>query len=110
MTASVRKRGDVPPQDELEKLIELRAAKLSGLVMAVLVMGWYLVAAFGMPLFATSAGNNMEGSSVLLQPSIPVSHAMTALNILFAGLVAANIVYYGAIIAGYRRLTLGVQQ
>jgi len=58
ITASIRKRGDVPPQDELDKLIELRAAKISGMMLSVIVVGWCLMAAFGvLPLSVYSIVN-----------------------------------------------------
>lgn len=103
MTASIRKRGDEPPQDELDQLIELRAAKVSGFVLAFVVLGWCMVAAFGIPALGVSALANAETPN-LSQFSVSVFDVLTAIHVLFAGFVASNIVYYGTIVAEYRKL------
>lgn len=109
-TASIRKRGDVPPQDELDQLIDLRAARVAGVVLAFVVVAWFLIVAFGAPIL----GTNGNVSSIGLDPSaasslvtISVWQALIAVHALFAGFVISNLVYYGAIIAGYRKLMDG---
>jgi hypothetical protein len=99
-TRSIRQRGDTPAQDELDRLIELRAAKLSGIVLAVVVVVWSLSAMFGVP---TIAGEGTASS----QFAIPIMQVMIAIHLLFAGFVVANLAYYGSIVAGYRRLLHG---
>lgn len=105
-TRSIRRTGDTPPLDELDRIIELRAAKRSGLVLAVAVMTWCLAAMFGAPAVgaaATAAADFAAPSG----PAVPVLLALTAVHALFAGFVLANLVYYGSIVAGYRRLAHG---
>jgi len=109
-TRSIRKTGDVPPLDELDRMLELRAAKLSGVVLAIVVMGWSLVAMFGVPALAISElvqASTPDGGGPSVQLSIPVVQALTAIHALFAGFVIANIAYYGNLIVGYRRLAHG---
>lgn len=110
VTASIRKRGDIPPQDELDRLIELRAAKISGIVLAAVVICWCMLAAFGAPALGVSVIVNTSGLESSTSPdqfSIPVFSALTAIHVLFAGFVVSNVVYYGAIITGYRKLAYG---
>jgi hypothetical protein len=38
---------------------------------------------------------------------LPGIHVLTAIHVLFGGVVATNLVYYIAIIAGYRKLAHG---
>lgn len=99
-THSIRQRGDAPPQDELDRLIELRAAKLSGGVLAVVVAVWSLGALFGVLVIA---GDGATGSHF----TIPVLQTLVAIHLLFAGFVLANLAYYGSIVVGYRRLLHG---
>lgn len=109
-TASIRKRGNTPPQDELDKLIDLRAASVAGLVLAFVVVAWCLVAAFGAPILGAGGNGSATGlSQSAAAPlfAIPMRQALTAVHALFAGFVIANLVYYGAIIAGYRKLMYG---
>ncbi len=96
MTRSIRTTGDIPPHDELDRLIELQAAKLSGIVLAIAVVSWSLSAMVRVPVLAG------EGTTPS-QFAIPGIQALTAIHLLFAGFVVANLAYYGSIIAGYRR-------
>ncbi len=110
LNRSIRDTGDVPPPDELDQLLELRAAKLSGIVLAIAVMVWALIAMFGVPVIGVKAliqASAPDGVATPSQFSIPVIQALTAIHLLFAGFVTANIAYYGSIIAGYRRLADG---
>lgn len=109
-TRSIRKTGDVPPFDELDRTIELRAAKLSGIVLAVAVMVWCTIAMFGVLAVGVSEVVHAEVAGDAATPSgfvVPVMLALTAIHALFAGFVIANIAYYGSIVAGYRRLAHG---
>ena len=109
-TRSIRETGETPPLDELDRVIELRAAKLSGVVLAVAVMGWCLAAMYVVPAIGIGELAHAKASdavSALTQFHIPVSQALIAIQILFAGFVIANTAYYGSIIAGYRRLAGG---
>lgn len=106
---SIRKTGDVPPLDELDRLIEFRAAKISGFVLGVAVISWCLVTAIGAPALgmqelAERATADVAGSANF---SIPVTYVLLAIHALFAGFVLANIVYYGSIVFAYRRLAHG---
>ncbi len=110
LTRSIRKTGDVPPQDEMDRMIEMRAAKLSGVVLAVAVMVWCMIAMFAVPAIGVGELAHAKAPDAVVAPSqfrIPVSQALTAIQILFAGFVIANTAYYGSIIAGYRRLADG---
>jgi hypothetical protein len=110
VTRSIRKTGDVPPHDELDRMIELQAAKLSGIVLATVVAAWSIAAMFGVPaagvgeLVGTGVAGDVAAPS---QFAIPVIQALTAIHMLFGGFVIANIAYYGSIVAGYRRLAHG---
>lgn len=109
-TASIRRTGDVPPLDELDQLIELRAAKRSGTVLAVVVVLWSIVAMFGLPAIGVGqiAGENAAGEAVSASDfAIPVTQAMIWVHALFAGFVIANVTYYGSIVVSYRRLADG---
>ncbi len=98
-TASIRKRGDIPLADELDKLIDLRAARVAGLVLVFVVVTWCLGAAVG------AAGLDLSTASSLV--SISGLQALTAVHTLFAGFVISNLVYYVTIILGYRKLMYG---
>ena len=106
MSPSIRRTGDVPPHDELDRLIEMRAAKISGIVLAVTVIVWCFNAMIGVPLIGVQeiANSELGGGPKSAQFAIPVNQALFAIHLLFAGFVIANVVYYGSIIVGYRRL------
>ena len=110
-TASIRKAGKTPPHDELDRSIELRAAKLSGAVLGVVVVVWLIIAMYGAPAIGVMqhadavAGVGAEGDPS--QFAIPVLSALTAIHMLFAGFVVANVTYYGTIVVGYRSLANG---
>ncbi len=111
LSPSIRKTGDVPPHDELDRMIELRAAKISGVVLGLVVISWCLIAMFGAPALGVHeiALAKASGASDLSpsQFAIPVMDVLLAIHTLFAGFVMANIVYYGSIVMGYRRLAHG---
>jgi hypothetical protein len=111
MSPSIRKTGDVPPHDELDRLIELRAAKTSGVVLGVAVIAWCLLAMFGAPLIGMQEiADAKAATGAEVTPSqfaIPVANVLFAVHTLFAGFVVANVVYYGSIVVGYRRLANG---
>jgi hypothetical protein len=110
VTRSIRQTGDVPPHDELDRMIELRAAKMSGIVLGVAVMVWCMFAMFVVPVIGVGELAHTKVPDAAAAPSqfrIPVSQALTAIQMLFAGFVIANVAYYGSIIAGYRRMADG---
>lgn len=100
VTPSMHKTGDAPAQDELDRMIELRAAKLSGIVLSVAVMAWCIIIA----MFVLPALGISEQTATF---AIPVMQALTGIQLLFAGFVVANLVYYGTIVASYRRVIYG---
>jgi hypothetical protein len=108
-TPSIRKSGDVPEADELDRFIELRAAKLAGIVLAVAVLSWSIAAMVTVPIqgaanvVASQSGNPVNE----LDFAIPVIKAMRWAHLLFAGFVVSNLVYYAKIVIGYRRLSNG---
>ncbi|ALS98832.1 hypothetical protein [Lacimicrobium alkaliphilum] len=108
-TASIRKSGAVPPTDELDRIIELRAARLAGMVLAIVVLSWSIAAMVGIPaegvnnVVAANAKQELTHSVFAIQ----VTSAIYWIHLLFAGFVISNIVYYGSIVAGYRRLANG---
>ena len=106
-TRSMRKSGDSPQMDELDRIIELQAAKVSGLVLALVVIGWCIVTMYGAVGASISTSETVSPSSV--EPILVFSliDALTGIHTLFAGFVIANITYYGRIVFGYRRLTRG---
>lgn len=108
-TRSIRRTGDVPPLDELDRAIELRAAKLSGIVLAVAVMVWCMTAMYGVVAVGTRAVADAQAGHAATPSGfvVPVLLVMTAIHALFAGFVIANIAYYASIVAGYRRLAHG---
>lgn len=106
---SIRKSGDVPAQDELDRIIEFRAAKLAGIVLATVVLIWAIAAMVGVPAegFANTATASSEGVANASDFAIPATKVMCWVHLLFAGFVISNVTYYGGIVAGYRRLTNG---
>ena len=95
VTPSIRKRGSSPAHDELDRVIELRAAKLSGFVLAFAVMTWCLLAMFLVPTLGIGQFAHVKLPDTLMAPSqfqVPMSQALTAIQLLFAGFVIANIV------------------
>ena len=114
----IRETGDVPPLDEMEVGIELRAMKIASFLLASIVILWCIVAYVGIPVSgitdlvqqATAAAADPETAEAFApNPSIegllPVSghDALFAVHVLFAGFVLANVVYYASIVTGYRR-------
>ena len=108
-TASIRKSGDVPVPDELDRTIELRAAKLAGILLATAVLSWSIAAMVGVPTagVASIAAANADRAVTASDFAIEVPEAMRWIHILFAGFVISNVAYYGAIVFGYRRLADG---
>jgi uncharacterized iron-regulated membrane protein len=110
VTRSIRNSGKTPPVDELDRLIELRAAKFSGFVMAFVVMGWCLLTMYWFPVLgvrATAIANQAGGAAPPLPLAVPMNEAVLAIHGLFAGFLLANLAYYGSIVFGYRRLANG---
>ena len=107
-TKAIRKTGDVPPHDELDRIIELKAAKLSGTVLAVAVIAWCIAATTGV-LGGSEIANNVALNEPITESKMMVSVlvVLTAVHMLFAGFVIANIAYYGSIVVGYRSLARG---
>jgi hypothetical protein len=106
-TRSIRTTGEVPPVDELDHKIELKAAKWAGFILAFAVVTWILVAMYSIPVIGSSILEQEKATSSEVSPSsyaIPMFTAMAAVNWLFAGFVFANIAYYGGIVFGYRRV------
>lgn len=92
---AIRKSGHTPPRDELEKMIELKAAKWSGVVLAFAVATWCFFAMFAV------LGLGIRAENMAFQGS--TSQILMAIQTLFAGFVIANMAYYGGIIIGYAR-------
>jgi hypothetical protein len=108
-TASIRNSGDVPAPDELDRTIELRAAKLAGIILSIVVLSWSIAAMLGVPAegVANIAAAAPQGAVNASDFAIPVTKAMLWVHLLFAGFVASNVAYYGAIVVGYRGLANG---
>lgn len=108
-TASIRKSSDVPEPDELDRIIELRAAKLAGIILATVVLSWSMAAMVGVPAqsVANIAAAATENEVTATVSAIHVTKVMFWVHFLFAGFVVSNVAYYGSIIAGYRRLADG---
>lgn len=108
-TPSIRKSGDVPVADELDRFIEFRAAKSAGIVLAVAVLSWSIAAMVGVPIqgVAKVVASQSENPVSELDFAIPVIKAMRWVHLLFAGFVLSNLVYYAKIVIGYRRLSNG---
>lgn len=107
VTKSIRSSGEAPPVDELEQLIELKAAKWAGFVLSIAVLTWIMIAMYsatviggGVAEQAKLAGNEISN----LNFAIPVFSAMVAIHWLFAAFVIANVAYFGGIVLGYRRI------
>lgn len=107
-TRSIRKSGDSPLRDELDRLIELQASKLSGFVLAFFVVAWCITTMYEViGVSETVTTGNIATSLVEQQLVVSVHDALNRVHILFAGFVIANISYYGCIVLGYRRLARG---
>lgn len=106
-TKSIRSHGEVPPVDELDQCIELKAAKWAGFVLSIAVVAWIFIAMYSAPVIGGSAaaqGKLAGNDNSTLNLAIPVISAMVAVQWLFAGFVIANMTYYGGIVLGYRRI------
>jgi len=106
-TRSIRITGAVPPVDELDQKIELHAAKWAGLILAIVVLTWILLAMYSIPVIGHSLleqTNVTRGAVFSSSRAIPMFAAMAAVHWLFAGFVFANAAYYGGIVFRYRRL------
>lgn len=101
-TPEIRKSGDTPKLDELDRWIELRAAKLSSLLLSVVVMSWCMAAGFLIPTLAGASGTGDASRFV-----VSGFQAAMGLHVLFAGFVLVNVIYYATIVTGYRRLARG---
>jgi len=99
-TRSIRATGAVPPVDELDRKIELKAAQWAGLILAIAVLTWIVVTMYSIPVIAS----NVLAQTAASSPAIPMFTAMAAVQWLFAAFVVANVVYYGCIVFRYRRL------
>ena len=99
------KSGELTQLDERDKSIEVRAAKISGVVLGFAVVTWCLNTMIGIPIIGKRelAENGVANGQSLSDFSIPAETVLTAIHLLFAGFVIANVVYYLAIIVGYRR-------
>lgn len=109
-TPTIRRTGDTPAPDELDRIIELRAAKLSGTILATVVMTWSIIAMFGIPAVGVAEVVTESAAGKAVSPAgfaVPVTQAVFWVHLLFAGFVIANITYYGGIVAAYRRLAHG---
>jgi hypothetical protein len=108
-TASIRKSGDVPAPDELDLAIELRAAKLAGMILSIVVVSWTIAAMLGLPAegVANIAAAAPESAVTASDFAIHVTNAMCWVHLLFAGFVLSNVAYYAAIVVGHRRLANG---
>lgn len=108
---SIRKIGDSPPRYELDRMVELHAAKFSGVVLGVGVIARCLIAMYGAPalgvqeIVLAKADDGAELSTT--QFAIPVVNVLLPVHMLFAGFVMTNLLYYGSIVVSYRRLTNG---
>ncbi|MDP1798824.1 MAG: hypothetical protein Q8K78_15120 [Planctomycetaceae bacterium] len=106
-TRSVRTTGGLPPVDELDEKIELKATKWASLILAFAVFTWVLVAMYSAPVIAHEAFEQakiLDPEAAAIPFAVPVFTAMAAIQWLFAGCVFANVIYYGGIVIGYRSL------
>lgn len=109
-TAAIRQKGDAPALDELDRMIEFRAAKLSGLVLGGIVLAWSIGVMYGAPAVGVAEIATANAANAPVDASdfaIPVSNAVFWVQVLFAGFVAANATYFGRIVVGYRRMANG---
>lgn len=108
-TRSIRTSGEVPRTDELDQLIELRAAKWAGIVLATLVLVWSIAAMFGIPILGVShlVAQRQAGLVDSSDFAIRVLDAMPWVHLLFAGFVVSNLVYYAKIVFAYRSFSNG---
>ena len=106
-TAAIRKRGQTPERDEMERQIDLQAGQVSGVALSVIIVIWCGSALFGVLAQLGSGATGAEPLSSSAALMIPALTALTAIQVLFAGFVLSNLIYYGSIILSYRRLTHG---
>lgn len=111
MSRSIRMTGDSPPKDELDRIIEFRAAKISGVILGIVVIFWCMIAMYGAPALGVHEivlANANDGTGLLPSKfAIPVIDVLLAVHVLFAGFVIANLAYYGTIVVSYRKLANG---
>lgn len=104
ITKLIRTSGKTAHLDELDSSIEIKSARFAGLTLGFIVTMWSLFALTGLAALISHAlpleAEPMENLSLVKIPVLPV---IAGFQILFAGFVIANLVYYGGIIYGYRR-------
>lgn len=107
---SIRAAGDAPEADELDKLLELRASKWAGIVLGALVVVWLMFAILSVPIEAVSNATIRQPNAAAfneLDFTISATQALFWINLLLAGFVISNLVYYGRLIASYRGFANG---
>jgi flagellar biosynthesis protein FliQ len=105
---SIRDTVTTPPHDELDRIIELKSAKLSGTVLAFIVIVWCISAVYTvLGVSGISHAETLDKPLTSLTLFVPAIIALTGIHALFAGFVIANITYYGSIVASYRRMARG---
>jgi len=101
-----REAGDTPKLDERDRIIDLKASKISGFVLGLCVIVWCINAMLRFPFigFANLASSSsLDAPADLSSFSISGFVAIWWVQLLFAGFVFANIVYYATVIFFYRR-------
>ena len=109
-TNSNRESGAAINPDELDKLIELGAAKWAGVVLAATVLIWCWFAMLSVPIDEISSTVNppsIAGTMNELGFTISPVQGLFWVNLLFAGFVVSNLIYYGKIIVSYRGISNG---
>ena len=91
----------------MEKRFDQTALKIAGYFLSVVVLLWCLNVLVGIPVLAIrglAAADQNVAQVDLSQLSIPAVQALNAVQLLFAGFVLANVVYYVSLILCYRRV------
>jgi len=99
----VRANEDEPPFDELDRAIDLKASKIAGTFLGFFVLTWVIVALVNFPLLVGQANEVLAEEAFVISGTT----ALYAINALFGVFVLANVVFYGVVIAGYRRIARG---
>jgi len=98
-----QRAGTMVVVDELDRLIQYKAALLSGVILACVVVIWVIGMMYVLPLHATTMVETTS-DGVYSHAAWPITDVMRTVHWLFAGFVATNLLYYVAIIVQYRSM------
>ena len=107
-TPKVLRTGDEPGMDEMERRFDRTSVNVAAYFLSTVVVLWCLNTLVGIPIQAFRGLAESERTITnidLSQLTIPAVDAVNAVQLLFAGFVLANVIYYVSLIVCYRRVS-----